>query len=274
MTGQFFNPFPKYLQIRDILIRRFGRDYAPGDRLPTEHKLVDEFRVSRETIRQALRGLEADGLIRRRRGKGTFLVNLPDRALTRRLTGLVEDFTELRLDTEVRVIEAGTAFPPSDLAAALHVPTDEPMYRIRRLRYLDGEPLAQHDALLPVDLGTRVARLDLRKTTLFHEISKTLGYPVDEDVQQVDATTADADLASLLGVGVGAPVLVIRRICGVNSSGPAMYFESAFRSDRYYYTVQLTQPQRQSQAPPSAAVSDETGKNRDADDDSAIVAKR
>ena len=48
-----FNPFPKYLQIRDALIRRMGSEYAVGDQLPTEHALCEEFSVSRETIREA-----------------------------------------------------------------------------------------------------------------------------------------------------------------------------------------------------------------------------
>jgi GntR family transcriptional regulator len=244
VAGQFFNPFPKYLQIRDILIRRLGRDFDPGDRIPTEHALTEEFGVSRETVREALRGLEEDGLIRRRRGQGTFVVKLPDRGSGERLTGLVEDFTQFKLNTEVEVLETAVTRPSRDVAAALHLRADEPVYRLRRLRFLDSEPLAHHDAILPLEVGVQVARFDLRQTTLFHEIGQTLGYPVYEDYQHIDAAPADAAMAELLGVGVGAPLLVTRRVFGVNSSGPAMFFESHFRSDRYYYTVHLTQPQR------------------------------
>ena len=197
--SQFINPFPKHLQIRDVLLRRFGREFAPGERLPTEHALAREYSVSRETVRAALRWLEEEDLIRRQPGKGTFLVKLPMRFRQRRLTGLVEDVTNLGLDTEAEVLETGISFPPVDVAAALHVATDEPMFRILRLRYLDNKPLAQHDALLPVNIGEQAVKLDLRRTTLFHEIGKTLGYPIYEDCQFVDAASADAELAARLG---------------------------------------------------------------------------
>ena len=63
MAHSFFTPYPKYLQIRELLLRRLARDLMPGDRLPTENALSAEFGVARETVREALSGLEQDGLI-------------------------------------------------------------------------------------------------------------------------------------------------------------------------------------------------------------------
>lgn len=237
--ARFFNPFPKYLQVRDILRRRLGRELAPGDKLPTEHKLVEEFGVSRETIREALHGLEDDGLIRRRRGAGTIVAKLPDLVLDERLTGLVDDFTELKFNTEAKVLSKAVERPPPEVIAALHVSADEPMYRIRRLRLLDGAPLVHHDGYLPVEIGVAVGRSDMRRTTVLREISKTLRKTVHERCQQIEATVADTEMAELLQVPVGAPLLVITRIFAVNSDDSGIFFKSHFRSDRYYYTVQL-----------------------------------
>ena len=69
VTHSFFTPYPKYLQIRELLLRRLARDLAPGDRLPTENALSSEFGVARETVREALSGLERDGLIVRRQAQ-------------------------------------------------------------------------------------------------------------------------------------------------------------------------------------------------------------
>lgn len=242
MNKLHFNPFPKYLQIRDALIRRMGSEYAVGHQLPTEHALCEEFGVSRETIREALAGLEEEGLIRRRQGQGTFLARLPDHSPESRYTGLVEDFTELGFATESVVLESGRALPPPYVCAAMRVPPSELFHRILRLRYLDGETLALHDAFLPIDMAEELVDLDLGHTTLFEEISKSLGRPLQEDFQGIDATVADAVTSSHLKIAFGAPLLVIRRVFGVVSEGPPLYFESYFRSDRYYYTVQLSQP--------------------------------
>jgi GntR family transcriptional regulator len=251
LSAGFFNPFPKYLQVRHILRRRLGRDLTPGDRLPTEHELVQEFGVSRETVREALRGLEEDGLIRRRRGWGTVVIKLPGTGPDERLTGLVDDFTELKLDTEAEVLSKGVELPSPEVVTALSAPPDEPMYRIQRQRLLEGVPLSHHDCYLPVDVGLAVSRLELRKTTVLKEISQTLNAAIHENRQQIDATVADTEMAKVLAV--------------------MMFFKSHFRSDRYYYTVQLTQPQRRRHAATAATRGVDGGAGLEAGLDGTVI---
>ncbi len=236
---EFLNLFPLYLQVRNILVRRLSDGFAPGDRFPTEHQLCGEFGVSRETIREALRGLENDGLIARHRGKGAFVARLPDTPQDERLTGVAESFTELKLDTDVEVLRTGIEPLPARVATALRLERNKLAYRIQRLRRVDGEPLAFHDAFLPLDFGTKLARLDLTHTTLFAELRQTLGLKLVEIYLHIDAMTADVALAKLLKIEVGMPILVTRRALSHARSGPpTMFFEGYFRSDRYYYSVQ------------------------------------
>ena len=236
---EFLNLFPLYLQVRNILIRRLGDSFAVGDRFPTEHQLCDEFGVSRETVREALRGLEGDGLIARHRGKGTFVARLPDTAQDERLTGVAENFTELKLNTDVEVIKTGVETVPARVATALRLDRGEQLFKIRRLRRVDNEPLACHDAFLPAAFGAKLASLDLTHTTLFRELRQTLGLKLVEIYLHVDAMTADVVLAKLLKIEVGMPILVTRRaISHVRSGLPTMFFEAYFRADRYYYSVQ------------------------------------
>ena len=243
MKNPSFNPFPKYLQIRDSLVRRLRTSYAPGDRLPTEHELRDEFGVSRETIREALAGLEKQGLIRRRQGQGTFVVKTPDWPMESRFTGLVEDFTELGFATESVVLKSAPTHAPRYVANSLGLPDETVLHQILRLRYLDGEPFALHDSFIPTDIAEELAalELDLGHTTLMEEISRLIGRPIEEDFQGIDAAVADVRTSARLGVPIGAPILVIRRVFEVETSRPPVFFESHFRSDRYFYTVQLSQ---------------------------------
>jgi GntR family transcriptional regulator len=238
-SSEFFNVFPRYMQVRNILMRRLGDGFAPGDRFPTEHQLCDEFGVSRETVREALRGLESEGLVVRYRGKGSFVARVPAVSLDERLTGLVEDFTELKLDTRVEVVKAGLEKPPARIAIALGLDPSARLFRISRLRSVDDKPFAWHEAHLPSRFGAALASLDLTRTTLFRELRDSVGLKLVEIYQHIDATTADVALARMLKIEVGMPILVTRRaLTHLRSDAPTMFFETYFRADRYYYSVQ------------------------------------
>ena len=239
-----FEPFPKYLQIRELLLRRMERDMAIGDRLAPEHALSAEFGVSRETVREALAGLERQGLISRRRGQGTFIARLPPERSERRLTGMAEDFSQFRLNTEARVLARGPVAPPQSVAETMKTPAGEMVYRILRLREVDAQPLSVNDAFLPLEIGARVARLDLRRTSMVHELRHTLEFEIIEAQQRIEAVAADVELAGHLAVAPGTPLLYLTRRFHLPDGEPAVLFRSHYRSDRYYFTVQLEQERR------------------------------
>jgi GntR family transcriptional regulator len=255
----FFNPYPKYLQIREALARRIDRELAVGQQLPTEQALCQQFNVSRETVREALRGLEEEGLISRSPGRGTFVHRRPPRVVESRLTGLPEDFSALRFNTEARGLAAGPVLPSPDVAERVGAAPGEMVYRITRLRFLDGTPFALHEAFLPLDVGSRLARLDLRRSAPLREIRETLGIDATEDHVKIEAIAADADIASLLDVALGAPLLLVTRHFLLPKYRESGLFRSIFRADRYYYSVQvgkkdaarLLTPTRQTKRPSS-----------------------
>jgi len=235
----FFHPYPKYMQITDILRNRVLTQMQPGDRIVSEVDFSKQFGVSRETIRQALGPLEREGLITRTRGRGSFVADpLPLRTARKKLTGLAENFVQ---GLSYRLLRKDLVKADDDMAAFLNVERDVFLVQIDRISYLEDKPLAYHVAFLPADIGVRVMREDLEHESIAKLLAKRCGFRLEEDQQIIEAETADVQLAEHLGVLIGFPILVMRRVYISRGEQPIAYFKSYYPADRYMYTVALRQ---------------------------------
>jgi GntR family transcriptional regulator len=234
-----FNPFPKYLQVRRALERRMRDGFQDGQQLPTEQALQLEFRVSRDTIRQALAGLESDGLLLRQAGRGTFFVR-PEQGLPRqKLTGLAEDFSALHLDTVAELIEAAPTHNHDEEARAMGM-QGQPLFRIVRLRRFEGQPLGVHEAYVSVPLGRRLVARDLSHGSIVQALSGRLKLHCEEALQRIEAVAADLPWARMLEVRMGEPLLLVTRLMRVKPDAGSVLFRSWYRADRYCYTIDLS----------------------------------
>lgn len=248
MKSNTFDPFPKYLQIREV-ISRWLLTFAVGDRLPTETALAAQFEVSRETVRQALRALEQEGVIVRRPRIGTRVARLPTPPTDRRLTGPVEDFTALGLDMSTELLDRGFIPATEDVAAGLGLSVGTEIFCFRRLRRFDGVPLNVLEAYFPAAIGLRLARRNLQAGLVVPLLRRMLDPEIWEDRQEVEAKAPEPGLIEALEMPAGVPLLTVTRRFLDSRSRPMVLFRVRYRSDRYVYTVNLPQP-RGSTRPP------------------------
>jgi GntR family transcriptional regulator len=235
-----YHPFPKYLQIRDVILRWLSTQKV-GGRLPTEMTLSAQFGVSRETIRKSLRRLEQGGIIRRRPRAGTFLTKQPAVSADLRLTGPIEEFEDLGTATTAKLVRQGPVSAPPDVASALSVAEGSQVYEFKRIRFLRGQPLLLLDAYFPLKIGQRIARRDLDGGLIVPAVRKILKSPLREEYQEIDALVATSALAKQLRVPAGSPVLLVKRLFVDSEGTPVVFFREKFRSDRYFYTIKLSQ---------------------------------
>jgi GntR family transcriptional regulator len=245
MATHFYDPFPKYLQIRGLIVH-WLRSLKVGDKLPAEESLALRFNVSRETIREAIGPLQEDGTIGRRPRTGTWLAKELPEAADERLTGPFEGIASLAgLNIEIAQIGQGMVQAPPDIAAILRLPEGAVAYEIKRLRSYEGKPWVALEAFFLPDAGRKIGRLDPTAGFFVQALRQLVDPDVYEQYQHIEALAASAETARILAIETNIPVLLVKRIFVDGRGKPVAVFKSYFRTDRYFYTVNLPKPRAQ-----------------------------
>ncbi|MFD2422341.1 GntR family transcriptional regulator [Amycolatopsis pigmentata] len=229
-------PTPKHVQLREILRRAVERELPPGSPIPSERELAARYRVSRLTVRSAIGKLVEEGLLSRARGKGTF-TSIRRMDLPLYLMSFTGDMRRRGLKPTTEILWRGRENPPPNTVRALGLGEGEQAYRIVRLRRADGVPMAlergwYHPGQVPGLLDHDLTR------SLYEHLAHHYDLRFDQARQTMWAEAADRETARLLGIRVGDPLLVFRRISS-HRGRPVEDTTSAYRGDRYQLTTQL-----------------------------------
>lgn len=237
-----YHPFPKYLQIQAIILRWLST-LKVDEKLPAEEKLAEHFSVSRLTIRQSLKRLEEEGIISRRAGVGTWLAKEIKLPQDHRLTGPIEAFSAFGISISAKTIHAGPSPASEEVADKLQVPAGTTVFEVHRLRSADGAPLLWLETYMPIDLGEKISKAAV--DGLYVPVLRRMHDPgVSEEYQVIEAVSATAEQARLLDVEVNDPILSVNRLFADTTGRPVAFFKTRFRSDRYFYTVNLPAKRR------------------------------
>jgi len=232
---------PLYYQLETILRRRIlSGDFPLDTPLPSEEALGQEYDVSRITVRQALASLEREGLILRRRGKGTFIVEKAVTLESPRLTGFMEDLISMGIKTAAKVLDASMIEAPRIVANQLKLKHGKhDVLRLEKVRFVDGKPFSYVLNYLPADIGEKVPLNKVSGKPILMILEKDLGIRVGEAVQSIEATVADAEVAPLLEIRVSDPLLKVERTVFDLNHKPIEYVSVLYRADKYFFTVRL-----------------------------------
>lgn len=222
----------------------------PDTQLPSENEHWDRFGVSRVTVRRAHQTLEADGLIYRRQGLGSFVCDRWVPAGLVRLTDFAQDVGHAGLEASSRVLHQETEPCPTGVAERLGVEAGSPVLRLDRLRPGSGEPLAMDRTWLAPHHAQLLKGHDLAGDTIYGVLKREYGIPILWGRYRITATVAQEELAGVLGVATGDPLLVIERTSRMVGERPVFFQRRYFRSDRMAYELELARDTRVPGAPP------------------------
>ncbi len=227
MANQAYNQV--FNALKEQLINCF---YAPGQRIPPERLLCREFRVSRITIRHALRLLEEQGLIERFPGRGTFVRSVRPKKIPILTCDFTSSVQSQAPNMKRKLLARKEISPSSHIANVLGLEQSQQCLLAIRLDLLEEEALAYDRAYILSEFTSSLddevlAAIDFLELWLERE-----GLDISYYLENIEAVEADSQAVEYLGVSQGSVMLRTTDICYDTQGKAIAVFESIYRGDR------------------------------------------
>ena len=217
------------------LLADLRRRLAEGEftaSFPGELSLVEEYRVSRQTVREALRRLRAEGLVTAARGKRPRVVEPVE--IEQPLGALYSLFasveaTGMEQCSVVRVLDVRTNAP---VAARLGRTGSTRLVYLERLRLAGGAPLAVDHVWLPEALAAPLLEVDFTRTALYDEYARRCGVVASGGTEHIRAVLPTPAQRTLLEIDEGVAAFAIDRL-GCAGARPVEWRHTVVRGDRF-----------------------------------------
>ncbi|WP_020658503.1 GntR family transcriptional regulator [Amycolatopsis benzoatilytica] len=229
---------PLWRQLQQALLVRIRAGEFDGA-FPGELALAEEYGVSRQTVRQALRELRADGTLIAERGRQPRVaaaaeIQQPLGALYSlfaavEAAGLHQNSVVRRLDIRADAV----------VAERLGLEASTPLLYLERLRLAGNDPLAVDRVWLPADLARPLLAADFQHTSLYGELYKRTGVRLDHGEEQIRAVVPTRAERALLGCGETVGAFSIGRL-GASAGRPIEWRHTLVRGDRFALTAEFS----------------------------------
>jgi len=237
----FESHIPYYIQLMEILKENIKqKKWQPGEQIPGEQDLCELYKISRTVVRQTLRELELEGVINRRKGKGTF-ISLPkiSEGLIQKLTGFYQDMVEHGLKPVTKVLHQNVVPCPEKVAPFLNITPGTQVVDIQRLRFINDEPIQLVTTYIPYEICPELATIDLSNRSLYEFLEKECNVFISKGRRYIEAVLANEIEADLLDIERGAPLIMLDSISYSESGRPIEFYHAVHRGDRSRFEVEL-----------------------------------
>lgn len=216
--------------------------FGPGVRLPGERSLAAQLAVSRETLRQALRQLAAEGLLRPSPQRGWYVTT----RLISDAPNVLQSFTDMAvargLTPSTQVLLSRDRAATLEEAERLAIAPASPVLELRRLRSLDAIPVCVDHTIVALTRAPALSGVDLDDASLYEALEIVCGVRITRSDYSIRAAAAGEEEATLLHLEPGDPVLVGEDVAYDLASAPICCGRLAYRGDAYQFEATLYRP--------------------------------
>ena len=225
---------PLWAQVLGDLRRRL----ASGEfrlRFPGDDELTAQYGVSRHTVREAVRRLQAEGVVERGRGRGTFV---RDQVIEQPLGALYSLFRSVEEQGFVQrsIVRRLEERRDPEAAKVLGRSPGEPLVYLERLRLADDVPIVLDCSWLPAALARPLLEVDFTRTALYRDLHVRCGIWPDAGWERIRPVLPDPQQRRLLGLAAQTPALAIERLATWQTM-PVEWRHGLVRADRFSYVA-------------------------------------
>jgi GntR family transcriptional regulator len=232
-------PVPLYHQLKEIFDHKIANEeWISGALIPTENELIQLYKVSRTTVRDAVSALVNEGKLEKKQGKGTTVCKPKMEERLSRLTGFAEEMLSKGFLPGAKLLEVMEIPAPLNVKEKLFGGKDGDVLYIKRLRLANEEPIAIERTYWPLDIGKWFKGENL-STIAFYEVLEQRGIVLRDADEIIVAKSSSKKDALLLGIQERDPLLRMERVTFSVSGTPIECTFTDYRSDRYKYRVHL-----------------------------------
>ena len=228
------SPIPVYYQLKNDFIKKIANGiWKAGDCISSERELCEIYGVSRMTIRQAIGELVQEGILTRKKGKGTFVceqkVNQKD------MMSFTEMIKQSGRSLETKVVEFEIIDTPEDIQDVFIL---DRLYKISRKRIVDNECIAVETVYIPVDYCGHLNKEMLEGS--LYKVLEGFGYIITNSNSSIVAVNVDDEIRKILECEIDTPILKVVSKTFTNTDKLLFLEEAFYKSDKFTLQVNIS----------------------------------
>ena len=230
------SPLPLYHQLAERLFQAIqAGQYTPGQRIPSENELAQEYNLGRPTVRQATDALIQRGVLVRKRGSGTFVRSVPAHVDLFSLSGTLVSFEQQGIS-----LQSELERPRQDVIdESGHPLHGRSAVRIQRLSRVDGEPVLFEELDFDAERFPGLARLPLKGQSLSEVVERRYHLRPQSADQIFRVVQLDPEHARRLALPAGSSILQVERTLHFSIARAAVFARMYCRTDRFAFSQRI-----------------------------------